>query len=516
MEPQSSSLKMKAIHQYARLSMLSIIITAVFITAHHLYKLGPVALVIFPLVAGSSYLVLRWFRNTKGIFPIVLFALLNLWIIFGFGLSDGLWNSTVKIYFSGLLFPDSRYFLRMPIKGYWYEVTGILTFAGSLYVLYYGYNFLKNVFDFKQWNLLSKNFKYVYALLFLVMAGIGYNKTIDLAKPASSNEVIKIGVTIPMEGPGKLLGSSFLKAVLMANEDLGTTKHKYQLVVENSGTTPAATEKAIQKLIEVDKINAIVGGISASGRIIKPYASSFKIPHLCVCSIKMIGDGEYNFTNIPLAEDEAEAWVNEAKRRGIKTIAVINQQYPSIQGHVKGLEAVTAAKGLKIIYEKEFDSTTTNFTAFINQAAAKKPDVFFISGFPPLLDLLGQQLKEKNITNISSFVALSISNKPSLFEGNWYTDSYVDMVFKARFEKKYPGERFATHMMPYAYDSYKMMVQAFESGQDPAEYLQQLTNFNGTAGLLTRKGGEGNFRSKPAVWIIKNGQPELLTENTIQ
>ena len=69
-------------------------------------------------------------------------------------------------------------------------------------------------------------------------------------------------------------------------------------------------------------------------------------------------------------------------------------------------------------------------------------------------------------------------------------------------------------MMPYAYDSFNMMVQAFESGQDPAEYLQRLTKYDGTSGALTRKASEGNFRSVPAVWIIKNGKPQLRYEKT--
>jgi len=86
----------------------------------------------------------------------------------------------------------------------------------------------------------------------------------------------------------------------------------------------------------------------------------------------------------------------------------------------------------------------------------------------------------------------------------------VNEEFKKRFEQKYPEERFATHMMPYAYDSYKLIVQAFESGEDPVKYIQNITEFPGAAGTITRKQGEGNFRSTPTVWTIKNVKPELL------
>src|SRR5262245_23812083 len=55
--------------------------------------------------------------------------------------------------------------------------------------------------------------------------------------------------------------------------------------------------------------------------------------------------------------------------------------------------------------------------------------------------------------------------------GGWYTDSYISPAFKARLEQRYPGVRLVTHMMPYAYDSYRMLVDAFESG-DALSYFR--------------------------------------------
>jgi hypothetical protein len=64
-------------------------------------------------------------------------------------------------------------------------------------------------------------------------------------------------------------------------------------------------------------------------------------------------------------------------------------------------------------------------------------------------------------------------------------------------------------MMPYAYDSVKMLVQAFESGQDVLTYIRGMTEYDGTAGKITKQAGTGNFRSAPAVWVIKDGKPTL-------
>jgi len=110
---------------------------------------------------------------------------------------------------------------------------------------------------------------------------------------------------------------------------------------------------------------------------------------------------------------------------------------------------------------------------------------------------------------MATIVAFSVSNKPELFEGGWYTDSYVSPEFKARLDQKYPSTRLATHMMPYAYDSFRMLVQGFESGQDVLTYVRRMTEYDGTAGKVTKLAGTGDFRSLPAVWVIKNGKPAL-------
>ncbi len=137
---------------------------------------------------------------------------------------------------------------------------------------------------------------------------------------------------------------------------------------------------------------------------------------------------------------------------------------------------------LPITYAQEFADSVTDFRSMIAQARASNPDVYFVEALSPQLELLGQQLFEANIRNIASVVAPSVTQRPELFEGAWYTDSDLRNIgFKQRFEKQYPGTRFATHMMPYAYDDFNMIVQAFERGENPAVYIRNIATYDGTA-----------------------------------
>src|SRR5437762_13387265 len=140
----------------------------------------------------------------------------------------------------------------------------------------------------------------------------------------------------------------------MAKSDLRGTKYRYELVPVDIGLDLAQARTAIQRAIAHEKVDAIVGGVSRFGEVTKPLATAARIPHTCVCSVTSIGDGAYTFTNIPSPDTEAIRWVREAQRRGIRKIALLTQDYPSIHGHVRALKAEVARVGLPITYAQEF------------------------------------------------------------------------------------------------------------------------------------------------------------------
>ena len=355
-------------------------------------------------------------------------------------------------------------------------------------------------------------------LLVLLMGGwvgsspSGLARSVMAAQPVHSEDAaVKIGVVATTSGPAGLLGSSFLKSIQLAREELPGSRRTYELVIEQI-PSPDRAEPAIRKLIQGDKVNALIVAMSMSGEIIKPYAAAAKIPLFCICSVGALGDELYTFTTMPLAEDEASLWVAEAQRRGVRRVARFTQDFPSIDNHVRAIKADAERAGISFVYEDRFSPGTTDFGSAIAAAKSTEPDLYYVEGFNPTLDILGRQLRQAGVRSMASVVAFSISDAPELFEGGWYTDSYISPAFQARLAQRYPGTRLATHMMPYAYDSYKMLVDAFESGDDVLSYIRRMTEFQGTAGVITKATGTGNFRSAPAVWQITDGRPALLTK----
>src|SRR5437762_261425 len=201
----------------------------------------------------------------------------------------------------------------------------------------------------------------------------------------------------------------------MARSGLRGAQDRDELVLVEIEVDLAQARTARQRAITDEKVDAIVGGISRFGQVTRPLATAARIPHTCVCSVTSIGDGAYTYTNIPSPDAEAVQWVQEAQRRGIRQIALLTQDYPSIHGHVHALKAELARVGLPITSAQEFADSVTDFRSMIARARASNPDVYFVEALSPQLELLGQQLFEVKIRNIASVVAPSVTQRPELW-----------------------------------------------------------------------------------------------------
>src|SRR5207247_6574701 len=86
------------LHKYARLSLLSVALTAVIITFNHVYVLGSEAFGLGAVLIVVPAAFLWWFRNTRSPFAFIGYVLMNLWIVLGFGFMRGFWGIALPLF----------------------------------------------------------------------------------------------------------------------------------------------------------------------------------------------------------------------------------------------------------------------------------------------------------------------------------------------------------------------------------------------------------------------------------
>jgi hypothetical protein len=132
----------------AGLSLAAISATVILSSTTHAYESGYRAflagLIVIALFFGMSIL----YRRTKKKYFLVLYGLLNAWVIIGFGLLSGFWNHGMKVFLyylhNGSLPPFlAKLFMTPQIGSPFSEGAGVLTFFMSVFAAYYGSSFIK-------------------------------------------------------------------------------------------------------------------------------------------------------------------------------------------------------------------------------------------------------------------------------------------------------------------------------------------------------------------------------------
>ncbi len=329
-------------------------------------------------------------------------------------------------------------------------------------------------------------------------------------KSSTPTETIKIGVIAPLTGPASVFGNSLVKGIQMSLADLKGAKHNYELVIEDDTSNPANSASAAHKLVDIDKVSAIISATSGTGNAIAPIADAAHVPQICVrCADKKIGYGAYNYIYAVLPEDDAAGWYKEAVARGVKSVAFLSQVHPGINAIMDEMEKQAALFGIQVVYKERFDGENRDFSTIIAKSKLAKPDMYFLISFPPSLDIIGKEMATLGLKNFSSAGgAFSIAAEPELFNGLWFTDTKLsDESFRARFESAYPDVRFNYGTAPGGYDVFNLLVKAFEGGQDIAAALAGTHEYSGK--VQVTKASDNYFRIATGAYTMEDGRAVL-------
>src|SRR6266550_3363099 len=246
------------VHFTARRSLASVALTAIAITANHLYVLGFKALVLGAFLIALSTAFLLWFRRGQSSAALAGYMLVNLWIVIGFGLYKGLWNGVLRLFLGTALASLSVAYPKPTIGTFGYEASGILMFVGSLFVAYYAVQLVRAVLASGVRSTDQPKVSTANEARFLVVGGAVAAVTVlgafvvadrDTFIPPR-NGIVTIGVIAPTTGPYAILGTSFVKAVEMARSDLKGTKYRYELNIADSGPDPAKARDIVRGVID--------------------------------------------------------------------------------------------------------------------------------------------------------------------------------------------------------------------------------------------------------------------------
>ena len=217
---------------------------------------------------------------------------------------------------------------------------------------------------------------------------------------AQNKEPITIGFGMALTGPLAANGKMSLVAMQVWEDDInakgGLLGRPVKLVYYDDQSNPSQVPGIYAKLLDVDKVDMIVSGY-ASTQIAAAMPVAIQKKKLFV---SLFGTGvndtfHYNkyFSMIPNGPTPKPAFtrgffkVAEAQKPKPETIAIAMADAEFGRNACEGAEQNAKTSGFKILYNKAYPPSTTDFSPIIRAVQALNPDLFVVCSYP--LDTVG-------------------------------------------------------------------------------------------------------------------------------
>ena len=226
------------------------------------------------------------------------------------------------------------------------------------------------------------------------------------ALPAAAQAPIKIGASISMTGtyakPGLYQKEGYELCMQEANDKGGLLGRKIELVVYDDQSTPTTGQRLYEKLITEDKVDVVMGPYSSAiseavANVTEKYKKVMVAPLAATTSIFKKGR-KYIFMVISPAEVYLEGLVDIAAKRGLKTIAIVNEDTLFPKTAANGTAEFAKKRGLQIVLQEAYPKGNTDFSALLTKIKAVNPDVIAASTYFDDAVALTRQMKELNVT----------------------------------------------------------------------------------------------------------------------
>jgi len=323
-------------------------------------------------------------------------------------------------------------------------------------------------------------------------------------KGQPQKDEIRIGAILPLTGDGAKYGGAARKAIDLVmsevNDNGGLRGKKIQVIYEDTKGTGKDGVSAIQKLITVDEVSAVIGGLFSSVTLaVAPLAEKNQVVLLSPTSSapKITDAGDYIFRNCASDVFEGKVMADAAvKELGVRKVAIlyINNDYGV--GIADIFKKTFLVHGGHIVAEEAFSQSATDFRTQLTKIANLQPDGIYIVGYKELGHLLKQAHELGIKTQFMSTVMfedpdiLSVAGKAAdgvIYSARAYdpdSDEPHIKEFVTSFKHRYEEE--PDIFAAYAYDAARILVQAMNEKEPSADAIKQsiyaIKNFPGVTG----------------------------------
>ncbi len=245
--------------------------------------------------------------------------------------------------------------------------------------------------------------------------------------------VIRLGTLTPLTGNGGNYGPSMLKAMQWVAGEInaagGVLGRKLELVSEDDQTNPEAGVRAARKLIDLDKVAAIMGTwASAVTTAVAPLCWESKTFLTTVSgsdTITLLPHQGYLVRTQPNTQLQGRKFAEFMVAQGSKRVGILAVQAPFALPTQKIVGEELRKHGAELVAAVVYDKDKTTFRSEIDQVLRARPDMLYLNGYTPDVTIVLKDLYKAGYTGAKIAQAYAVNQKllnalpPEVTEGTF-------------------------------------------------------------------------------------------------
>jgi len=245
--------------------------------------------------------------------------------------------------------------------------------------------------------------------------------------------VIRLGTLTPLTGNGGNYGPSMLKAMQWVAGEInaagGVRGRKIQLVSEDDQTNPEAGVRAARKLIDLDKVAAIMGTwASAVTTAVAPLCWESRTFLTTVSgsdTITLLPHQGYLVRTQPNTQLQGKKFAEFMAAQGSRRVAILAVQAPFALPTQKVVGEELKKHGSELVAAVVYDKDKTTYRSEIDQVLKDKPDMIYLNGYTADVTVVLKDLYKAGYTGAKIAQAYAVNQKllsalpPEVTEGTW-------------------------------------------------------------------------------------------------
>lgn len=218
-----------------------------------------------------------------------------------------------------------------------------------------------------------------------------------LTPAARAETPITIGFGMALTGGLAPNGKAALLAMQIWQEEVnakgGLLGRPVKLVYYDDQSNPSTVPGLYTKLLDVDKVDIVVSGY-ATNMIAPAIPVVMQHKRTFLGLLGLAANAEFNYPNYFSIAPTGGPNPKQSFSKGFFEIAMAQNPKPATlaivgadaefpRNAIEGAHELAKAAGVKIVYDRTYPPTTTDYTPIVRAIQASNPDLVFVASYPP-------------------------------------------------------------------------------------------------------------------------------------